>query len=112
MATPPCVRWTHRREALKGCVDSEENRSGRSGFGAGALPTTTGGLRGLLPALDRGLHIVPTALELPKDSFSGHLALEVLDRAFDPLVADGALQGLADNGLARTNGHCGRRGVR
>jgi hypothetical protein len=74
---------------------------------AGALAAAPGGLAGLLPALDRGLHVVAAALELAEDALGGHLALEVLDRALDALVTDGDLEGLADDGLAGG----GNRGV-
>jgi hypothetical protein len=54
-----------------------------------ALASAPGGLAHLLSALDRRLHVMPTALELAQDPFRSHLALEVLDGAFDPLLADG-----------------------
>lgn len=41
------------------------------------------------------------ALELAEDPLGGHLPLQVLDRALDPLVADGDLEGLALNGFGR-----------
>jgi hypothetical protein len=48
-----------------------------------ALPTAARSLRGLLPLLDRRLHVVTAALELPEDTLSGHLALQVLDRTLE-----------------------------
>jgi hypothetical protein len=37
---------------------------------------------------------VAASLELSQDAFGRHLALEVLDGALDPFVADGDLEGL------------------
>src|SRR5690606_28165848 len=49
----------------------------------------------------RRLHVVPAALQLAEDPLGGHLALEVLDRALDPLVAHGDLERLALDGFGR-----------
>src|SRR5205823_5994184 len=47
--------------------------------------------------------------QLAEHTLGGHLALEVLDRALDALVADGDFEGLADDGVARVDGGAGRR---
>src|ERR1700722_14335114 len=65
------------------------------------LPAATGGLGLLLPALDARLHVVTAHLELTKHSLGGKLALEHLDGALDPAVADDDLERLALNGIAR-----------
>ena len=46
------------------------------------------GFSDLLADLDGGLHVVTTPLQLPQNAFSGHLALEVLDRQVEltPIV--------------------------
>jgi hypothetical protein len=59
-----------------------------------ALAAPTRCLTHLLPALDRRFHVVAAPLELSQDAFGRHLALEVLDGALDPFVADGDLEGL------------------
>ncbi len=41
------------------------------------------------------------SLELAKDAFAGHFALEVLDRTLDALVADGDLKGFTGNCFCR-----------
>ena len=66
-----------------------------------ALAATTSGFAHLLAALDRRLHVVPTALQLAQDAFTGHLALEVLDGSLDTLVANLDFKGFALNGFAR-----------
>jgi hypothetical protein len=48
-----------------------------------ALPAATRSLCGLFSFLDRRLHVVTTALELPEDALGRHLALEVLDRSLE-----------------------------
>jgi hypothetical protein len=55
---------------------------------ANALAAASRGLRGLLPLLDRGLHVVTAALELTEDAFGRHLALEVLDRTLESSFTD------------------------
>src|SRR5262245_52577327 len=62
-----------------GRVSKKSLRDGRSdrSFGARALATAARCFRRLLAALDRRLHVVPAALELAKNTFGGHLALEI-----------------------------------
>src|SRR5262249_29677334 len=100
---------TARRMPARACGARDGSHRG---FGAGALATAARGLGGLLAALDRRLHVVPTALEFAEHALCGHLALEVLDRAFDSLVTDGDLEGLANHRLAGRDGgrNVGRRG--
>jgi hypothetical protein len=47
------------------------------------LASAASSLSGLLPFLDRRLHVVTAALELSEDALGGHLALEVLDRTLE-----------------------------
>src|SRR5882724_8050097 len=65
-----------------------------------ALAAATSGFAHLLPLLDRRFHVVPAALELAQDAFTGHLALEMLDGTLDALVADLDLERFALNGFA------------
>ena len=59
------------------------------------LATAARSLRGLLPFLDRGLHVVTAALELPENALGGHLALEVLDRTLEATLTNVNFDGLA-----------------
>ena len=65
------------------------------------LATAARSFRGLLATLDRGLHVVPAPLELTEDSLSGHLPLEVLDRALDSFVTHGDFERFALYGVGR-----------
>lgn len=65
------------------------------------LATATRCFGRLLATLDRGLHVVPAPLELTENSLSGHLPLEVLDRALDSFVAHGDFERFALNGVGR-----------
>ena len=47
----------------------------------------------LLAPFDRRFHVVAAPLELAQDAFRGHLALEMLDGAFDAFVANCDLEG-------------------
>ena len=66
---------------------------------ARALAATTSGFGFLLAALDRRLHVVPAALQLAKNAFRRHLALQVLDCTLDPAIANGDLERLAGDGF-------------
>jgi hypothetical protein len=65
------------------------------------LATTASSLGCLLATLHRGLHVVPAPLELAENSLSGHLPLEVLDRALDSFVTHGDFERFALNGVGR-----------
>lgn len=68
--------------------------------GAQSLATTTSSLAHLLAALYAGLQVMPAALEFAQNAFRGHLALKVLDRSFDALVADLDFERLTQYGFA------------
>jgi hypothetical protein len=65
------------------------------------LTTTARCLGRLLTTLDRGLHVVPAPLEFAENSLSGHLPLEVLDRALDSFVTHGDFERFALYGVGR-----------
>jgi hypothetical protein len=91
-------RTSERARACSDFVRSTERSTARNDLLL-ALATTTSGLRLLLPALDRRLHVVATALELAKDALGGHLPLEMLDGALNALLADDDLDRLALDGV-------------
>jgi 6-phosphofructokinase 1 len=81
-----CV-WSQKPKSLRS--NSEGFVSERAlGDLANALAAPARSLGGLLPLLDRRLHVVTAALELAEDAFGRHLALEVLDRTLESTFTD------------------------